>query len=96
MDTNHKFSRMTNGWISPKFRVILSASPENEEPALEAVFDAPTSVWDQFSGTRKSLPNKDDRMVFVGQIADKFNHLMSTKKNYMEGELQKISQRVGL
>lgn len=92
MDTNHKFSRLTNGWISPKFKVIFSSSPTSKDPELESVFDAPNSLWDQFSGTNKSLPNKPDRMIFVAQIAKKFSYLMSIKLNYMEGELRKISR----
>ena len=94
MDANHRFSRLTDGWISPKFKVIFAFSPINSNPELEAVFDAPKGLADQFSGTSKSLPNQDDRMVFVGQIAKKFNLLMSTKHSYVESELRKIANWV--
>ncbi len=92
MDMNHQFSRLTNGWMSPKFKVIYSAKPQNGLPELEAVFDQPTSMTDQFLGGRQSLPNAADRMKFVEQIAKKFNFLMSAKRAYMEGELRKIMQ----
>ena len=91
MNTNHRFSRITNGWISPKFKVIYSASPENTNPELEAVFDAPDSLISRFTGAIKSLPNQEDRMAFVAQIAEKFNKLMLVRQDYMEKELRKIS-----
>jgi hypothetical protein len=91
MDTNHRFSRLTNGWISPKFKVIFSAAPNNTNPDLEAVFDEPDGVLARFTGTKRSLPNMEDRMEFVRQIADKFNYLMRTKCEYMEGEIRKIA-----
>lgn len=90
MDTNHKFSRMTNGWLSPKFKVIYSAGAMNNDPALETVFDAPTGIAERFFGERKSLPNAADRMEFVENIAKQFNHLMQTRRDYMEAELHKI------
>jgi hypothetical protein len=90
MDTNHRFSRMTNGWISPKFKVIFRASPTNNDPALEAVFDVPESMLNRFTGSIKSLPDQDDRMKFVSQIAKTFNDLMSSQKGFMENELRKI------
>lgn len=91
MDTNHKFSRLTNGWISPKFRVIYRADAQNDDPALETVFDAPDSVVDRFFGTCESLPDSKDRMKFVQQIAFDFDRLMAGKLPYMEGELRKIA-----
>lgn len=42
---------------------------------MEAVFDAPKNLMDQLTGTRKSLPNQENRMQFVEQIAGEFNHL---------------------
>ena len=87
---NHKFSRITNGWLSPKFKVIYSASATNDDAAIETVFDAPTGMTERFFGERKSLPNATDRMEFVGNIAKQFNQLMLSKREYMEGELQKI------
>lgn len=91
MDTNHKFSRLTSGWISPKFKVVYSASPSTNDPELEAVFDAPNNLLDQLTGTSKSLPNEQDRMGFVEQIAKKFNALMLGRRPYLEGELRKIA-----
>lgn len=91
MDTNHRFSRLTNGWISPKFKVIYSFSAKNIDADLETVFDAPEGAFDQLTGTKKSLPNEKDRMDFVEQIAKKFNSLMRTRLQYMEAELRKIA-----
>jgi hypothetical protein len=90
MDLNHRFSRLTNGWLSPKFKVVYSATPRSDDLGLETVFDAPKSLAEQFIGKNKSLPNAADRMEFVEQIAKKFNWLMSTRQAYMEGELRKI------
>lgn len=92
MDVNHRFSRLTNGWLSPKFKVIYSASPQNSPPELETVFDAPTSMKERVLGERQSLADVHDRMEFVGKIAKQFNFLMSTRRSYMESELRKIMQ----
>lgn len=94
MDTNHRFSRLTNGWISPKFKVIYSFSPTNTDPELESVFDAPENSIDRYFGPIGSLPNQEDRMKFVAQIAEKFNSLMKKRPSYMEGELRKIADWV--
>jgi hypothetical protein len=94
MDTNHKFSRVTNGWISPKFRVIYRASAKNDDAELETVFDAPESLADRFFGARESLPNAQDRMGFVNRIALDFDRLMTTRRAYMEAELAKIASWV--
>ena len=90
MDMNHEFSRLTGGWLSPQFKVIYSFAPKTNDPNLQTVFDAPDGLKDRFTGAKKSLPNKDDRMEFVNKIAKKFNGLMSTDLPYMEGELRKI------
>ena len=90
MAMNHKYSRLTGGWLSPQFKVVFSANAKTNDSKLEAVFDAPTGAWDQAFGSRKVFTNKDDRMVFVGEIATKFNFLMANKRRYMEGELRKI------
>lgn len=90
MDVNHRFSRLTNGWLSPKFKVIYSAAAVNDDPELETVFDAPDSIIKRFSGQIQSLPDRDDRIRFVGQIADDFNRLMGQRRQYMERELAKI------
>lgn len=90
MDVNHRFSRVTNGWLSPKFKVIYSAKPANEDPELETVFDAPNGIAQRFFGKRKSLPNVNDRMSFVQEIAKDFNLLMETRREYMDEELRKI------
>lgn len=90
MDVNHRFSRLTNGWLSPKFKVIYSFTPQNSDPNLETAFDAPTSMKDRLLGERQSLPDVQDRMEFVGKIAKQFNFLMSTRRRYMETELKKI------
>lgn len=90
MDVNHRFSRLTNGWLSPKFKVVYSAGVANTNRELETVFDAPESIKERVVGARKSLPDVDDRMEFVSKIAKQFNHLMSTRRSYMDGELKKI------
>ncbi len=92
MDMNHQFSRQTNGWISPKFKVIYRAVGQNDDPALETVFNPPDGAMDKYFGKRASLPNQVDRMRFVGQIADDFNQLMTDRRSYMDGELRKIHQ----
>lgn len=91
MDTNHRFSRLTNGWLSPKFKVIYSAKAINNDPVLETVFDAPKSVLERFSGKVQSLPNSKDRIEFVKRIADDFNFLMDDRRRYMERELEQIA-----
>lgn len=94
MDVNHRFSRLTNGWLSPQFKVIYSAKATCDNPELETVFDAPASVVEQFMGKRKSLSNGKDRMKFVTQIATDFNRLMATKRPYIDMELRKVAQWV--
>ena len=90
MAMNHKYSRLTGGWLSPQFKVVFSANAKTNDSKLEAVFDAPTGAWDQAFGSRKVFTNKDDRMVFVGKIADRFNKLMKEERSYMDSELRKI------
>ncbi|MFZ6751593.1 DUF2515 family protein [Undibacterium sp. Ren11W] len=90
MDMNHRFSRLTGGWISPQFKVVYSFSPKTDDPKLQTVFDAPDGVIDRFIGKNKSLPNEGDRMNFVADIARDFNRLMFEKRSYMEAELRKI------
>ncbi|MGJ9419482.1 DUF2515 family protein [Massilia sp. CMS3.1] len=90
MDVNHRFSRLTNGWLSPKFNFIYRADARNVDPELETVFDASKSLMDRLSGPTKSLPNKSDRMNFVAEIAADFDRLMRTKRSFMEDELRKI------
>ena len=89
MAMNHQYSRMTGGWLSPQFKVVFSASAKTTDSKLEAVFDAPDGIGSYF-GARKVFTNKDDRMVFVGEIAKKFNELMAEQRPYMDGELRKI------
>jgi hypothetical protein len=91
MDTNHRFSRLTNGWLSPKFKVIYSASAKNDTPTLETVFDAPNSTLERFAGEVKSLSDPTDRIKFVKKIAEDFNSLMKERRPYMDAELQKIA-----
>ena len=91
MDVNHRFSRLTNGWLSPRFKVIYRASAVNDDPELETVFDAPDSILERFSGQIQSLPNPNDRIKFVEKIAKKFNRLMSERREYMDAEIAKIS-----
>lgn len=90
MAMNHKYSRSTGGWLSPQFKVVFSASPKTNDSKLEAVFDPPTGAWNQLFGARKVFTDKDDRMTFVGKLANKFNELMATKRPYMDDELRKI------
>ena len=91
MNMNHRFSRLTGGWLSPQFKVVYSFSQlEDSDPTLETVFDASTGIKDRFKSGIKSLPNQSDRMDFVRDIARDFNRLMSGKRKYMEQELRKI------
>ena len=91
MNMNHRFSRMTGGWLSPQFKVIYSFSPSGKsDPTLETVFDPPTGMTDRFKMKIKSLPDQADRMKFVRKIALDFNRLMSEKRGYMDQELRKI------
>ena len=76
MAMNHKYSRMTGGWLSPQFKVVFSAIAKTDDSKLEATFDAPDGIKDRFFGTRKVFSNKDDRIKFVGETPAKFNKLM--------------------
>lgn len=89
MDANHSISRRFPG-LSPRYEVVYSAQPHTDDPKLKTTFDPPTGLWDRVTGATASLPNETDRMVYVGQIAKKFNGLMENQRSYMEGELQKI------
>jgi hypothetical protein len=93
MDMNHQFARMSNGFMTTKYRVIYSAEADTKDKNLQTVFDPPSGVWKQFFGARKSLPNPDDRMEYVGQIARDFHRLMQNQRAYMERELLKIRTR---
>ena len=90
MDTNHHFSRLTNGWLSPKFKVIYSARFENSDPESETVFDRADSTAQRVFGKRQSLAVTEDRMKFVQRIATDFHRLMKRKRSYMDAELKKI------
>ncbi|WP_454688738.1 DUF2515 family protein [Achromobacter aloeverae] len=90
MDMNHRFARMSDGLMTTKYRVIYSAEPDTDSADLQTVFDPPPTVWKQFFGARKSLPDPDDRMQYVKQIARDFHNLMQTQRDYMNGELRKI------
>jgi hypothetical protein len=90
MAMNHRFSRLTNGFISPKYAVIYSAQPTTDDPKLKTVFDPPASAWDWATGTKANLADPIDRMQYVKRIAYRFNDLMSSRRNYMEGELRMI------
>ncbi len=90
MDVNHKYSRISNGLISPSYAVVYSAGPTTNDPSLTTVFDQPAGAKDWFTGPKGSLPNPNDRMKFVRQIAKDFNLNMDSRRAYMEGELRKI------
>ena len=90
MDTNHKFSRWSAGLLSPEFKVVFAFNPHIKDQSLQAVFDVPKGVKDRYLGSRKSLPNRKDRMGFVAEIATKFNRLMKDQLPYMESEMRKI------
>ena len=90
MKINHRFSRISNGLISPLYAVIYSATPTTDDPELMTVFDKPEDALDWGTGVKRALPNPDDRMDFVGHIAEDFNRLMRKKRKYIEGELSKI------
>ena len=90
MKTNHWISRYSDGFLSPRYAVVYSAGPVVDDPSLTSVFDKPAGKIDWLTGPKHNLPDPDDRMAYVGQIADDFNRLMDSKRSYMEGELQKI------
>ena len=90
MDKNHDLSRRWGSWLTPKYAVVYSAQPKTNDAKLQSVFDEPKSPWDQVTGAKASLPNPADRMVYVGEIAERFNDLMANQRPYMDGELQKI------
>lgn len=92
MDMNHRFSRMTGGWISPQFKVIYRSASRNDDPDYEAVFDPPAGIANRFSAHPKSLPNVQDRMEFVKMIARKFDGLMATKRPQLEQYLREIAR----
>lgn len=90
MDANHKFSRWSAGMLSPEFKVVFAFDPQIADKSLKAIFDVPKNIKDRYLGSRKSLPNEEDRMGFVAEIARKFNDLMQDKLPYMENEMKKI------
>lgn len=90
MDVNHYFSRLTGGLLSPTYTLYFSAAPKNSDPDLQITFDQPKGWKDRRTGPKASLPNANDRMKYVGEIADKFNDLMARKRLYMEKELREI------
>jgi len=90
MDANHQISRYSGGFLSPRYEVVYSASPKVDAPELKTVFDAPDGLKDWATGPKQSLPNQEDRMAYVGQIANRFNDLMSNRRAYMNDELSKI------
>lgn len=90
MDSNHKFSRWSGGKLSPEFKVVFAFNPHIKDQSLQAIFDVPKGVKDRYLGSRKSLPNRKDRMGFVAEIATKFNRLMQDQLPYMEDEMRKI------
>lgn len=90
MDINHRISRASLGSLSPTYTLYFSSAPKNNDPALQATFDKPKGPWDYVTGKKMSLPNPTDRMVYVKELADKFNDLMKNRRAYMDGELQKI------
>lgn len=42
-----------------------------------------------------NLYDEGDRMVFIGKISSKYHRLMQTQKDYMEGEIRKVSTWAG-
>ncbi|MFC4274050.1 DUF2515 family protein [Achromobacter aloeverae] len=94
MDMNHRFARMSQGLMTTKYRVIYSAAPTTDDPELQTVFDPPSGfwsgAWDGIRNRQQSLPNPDDRMKYVEQIARDFHRLMQTRRSYMDRELRTI------
>lgn len=90
MQLNHRFSRISNGLLSPKYAVVYSAAPITDDSKLTTVFDQPKDSGDWITGMKKTLPNSKDRMEYVGQIARDFNNLMAKRRDYMDRELLKI------
>jgi hypothetical protein len=89
MNLNHDISRRFPS-ISPRYAVVYSARPSASDSNLKTVFDEPKGLWDQTTGAKASLPNPNDRMKYVSEIAKDFNRLMANDRSYMDGELQKI------
>ncbi|QYF94435.1 hypothetical protein KY495_04245 [Massilia sp. PAMC28688] len=90
MDMNHWSSRATSGWLSPQFKVVYAFDPSIKDKKYQTIFDPATGFTDGVIGRRKSLTNEEDRMGFVGEIADHFDFLMKFERSYMETELRKI------
>lgn len=90
MDVNHFISRASLGALSPTYTLYFSAAPRNDDPNRKITFDPATGPLDYFTGRKGSLPNPQDRMKYVGQIAEKFNNLMARNRAYMDRELQTI------
>jgi len=99
MDMNHRFARASGGLMTTKYRVIYSAAADTDDPELQTVFDPRSGrlsgVWDGIWNNQKSLPNPDDRMGYVGEIARDFHKLMLKDRDYMEKELLAIQKRGG-
>lgn len=90
MDVNHKASRYSHGFLSPRYKVVYSAAPKTDDPELQTVFDPPTGIWSYLTGPTKSFPNPVDRMEYVERIAKNFHDLMTERRAYMNAELQKL------
>lgn len=82
MDSSPHMNGANRSFIAPPFKVAYSAQPTTDHPNLKTVFDTPESVIDQFKKPEKSLPNKRDRMEFVGKIAGDFNKLMASDEYF--------------
>jgi hypothetical protein len=75
--------------------VVYSAQATTNDNKLKTVFDGATGPIDWMTGAKKSLPNQNDRMKYVADIAKDFNLLMEKNRSYMDGELQKIRGWLG-
>jgi hypothetical protein len=99
MDMNHRFARASGGLMTTKYRVIYSAAPTTDDPDLQTVFDPPSGVisgvWNGIWNDQQSLPDPNDRMKYVSQIARDFHNLMLKRRAYMERELKTIQGRGG-
>jgi hypothetical protein len=95
MNANHWFARHSWGIATPYYKVVYSAQATTNDNKLKTVFDGATGPIDWMTGAKKSLPNQNDRMKYVADIAKDFNLLMEKNRSYMDGELQKIRGWLG-
>lgn len=71
-------------WASPDLQLAFHNACDTKEAQLKSVADSTTI-----------LENYTSRMDWINSAADQFHHLMQTRAEYMESQLQTISGWVG-